>query len=442
MVTLWAALAAPWQVCLQQAWAAYRAGSLPIGAAVADRDDHIVGRGRNRIFENLAERPEDGCLFGHRLAHAEMNALVSVDHAAVNVRACVLYTTLEPCALCVGAIRMLGLKDVRFAACDTSAGSLALLDATDFMRHGHVQAQHLQQPELEAVLIAMNTDALLSIGERFDLRPPLDRWEAAGLPGVAFGRHLFASGELRRLASNPGLGIDPVLETLVGSYRDRDASTPAQATRVATPAHLGLDTTQQAERRPLVLIITGAPASGKTTLGRQVAAALNLPYLSKDLFKETLFESLGWSDRDWSRRLGGASMALLFRSAQALLEAGQSVALESNFYAAWDTPQLLALGERFRCRFVQVVCTAPGPTLAERFEQRERSGERHPGHGGAAALDEILPRLVAECWDALELEGPVFTVDTSNGTVDIDGLVRSISLVAGRPDPPTPTPSR
>jgi hypothetical protein len=63
--------------------------------------------------------------------------------------------------------------------------------------------------------------------------------------------------------------------------------------------------------------------------------------------------------------------------------------------------------------------------------------ERHPGHGGTASLDEILPRLLAERWDALELEGPVFTVDTTDGGVDIHGLVRSISLVAGRPHSPT-----
>src|SRR5207302_9486491 len=113
------------------------------------------------------------CLFGHRLAHAEVNALVSVDHAAVHARDCVLYTTLEPCALCVGAIRMLGLKDVRYAARDPVAGSLARLEATDFMRRGEVRAQHLGQPDLEALLIAMNVDALLSIARRFDLRPPI-----------------------------------------------------------------------------------------------------------------------------------------------------------------------------------------------------------------------------------------------------------------------------
>src|SRR5262252_416385 len=40
-------------------------------------------------------------------------------------------------------------------------------------------------------------------------------------------------------------------------------------------------------------------------------------------------------------------MALLFRSAAALLESGQSVALESDFYSEWDTPPLRQLAEKF-----------------------------------------------------------------------------------------------
>src|SRR5213592_3905917 len=107
-------LAMPWRVCLEEAWVAYRAGSLPIGAAVVGPGGGIVGRGRNRIFETDAEEVQAPCLAGHRLAHAEINALVSVDHAALSIRECVLYTTLEPCALCVGAIRMLGIHSVRY----------------------------------------------------------------------------------------------------------------------------------------------------------------------------------------------------------------------------------------------------------------------------------------------------------------------------------------
>jgi tRNA(Arg) A34 adenosine deaminase TadA/adenylylsulfate kinase-like enzyme len=420
----WADLPEPWRVCLEQAWTAYQAGSLPIGAVVVDRAGQIVGRGRNRIFEAVAESPETRCLFGHRLAHAEVNALIEVDYATVNIKECTLYTTLEPCALCVGAIRMVALKDVRYAASDPAAGSLSLLEATEFMRRGRVQAQHLEQPDLEAVLIAMNTEALLSISQRFELQLPLGWW-SMGVPAVDFGRELFASGRLRRLASDPGCTIQHVLLALAGEFL-RWSAKPSTSASFPEASRQRTDSLGQVGKPPMVLIITGAPASGKSTMGRQLAQALGLPYLAKDLFKETLFDSLGWEDRAWSRRLAGASMALLFRTAAALLEAGQSVALESNFYREWDTPQLRVLSEHFGCRFVQVVCTAPGTTLIERFERRIRTGERHPGHADATWLDEVLPRLLVERWEALDLDGPVFSVDTANGPIDVAGLCRRI----------------
>jgi len=72
--------------CLEQAWTAYRAGSLPIGAVVVDRAGQIVGRGRNQIFEVDAETP------------------------------------------------VLALKDVRYAASDPAAGSLSLLEASELCR--------------------------------------------------------------------------------------------------------------------------------------------------------------------------------------------------------------------------------------------------------------------------------------------------------------------
>ncbi len=162
-----------------------------------------------------------------------------------------------------------------------------------------------------------------------------------------------------------------------------------------------------------LLLVTGAPASGKSTLGRRLAKDLGLPYISKDLFKETLFDTLGWDDRAWSRRAGLASTQLLYRTAAALLEAGQSVAMESNFYPQWDAPALLELGMKYGCQFVQVVCKADGPTLYARFEQRARSGERHPGHADDQNLDEWRERLLTEEWPALPLAGPVVEVDTT-----------------------------
>ena len=176
---------------------------------------------------------------------------------------------------------------------------------------------------------------------------------------------------------------------------------------------------------PTVVIITGPPASGKTTLARELARRLHLPLLTKDLFKETLFDQLGWSDREWSRRLGMASMALLFRSAGALLEANQSMLLESNFYAAMDTGPLQELADVYGCRYIQVVCTASAATLEQRYRQRSETGERHPGHTQSESLDETVSRLLAGRWDALDLTGSVIRVDT-DAEVDVNTVLSAI----------------
>jgi predicted kinase len=206
------------------------------------------------------------------------------------------------------------------------------------------------------------------------------------------------------------------LNDLVGCWQEEDAS--------AAP----LDPTLDGRGRPLALIITGPPASGKTTLGRRLADRVGLTLLSKDLFKEVLFDELGWSDREWSRRLGSASMALVFRAALVLLEANQSVALEANFYPEWDTKDLQRLAERSGCRFVQVVCTASAQTLVERYRKRSLTGERHPGHTESEALDETLARLVNGRWGALDLEGPVITVDTETppSEAQVDKIVQQV----------------
>ena len=143
---------------------------------------------------------------------------------------------------------------------------------------------------------------------------------------------------------------------------------------------------QYAASPPLVLIVSGPPCTGKTTLAHRLAASFALPLMTKDTIKETLFEVLGADcgqsapDRAWSRRLGGASMELLYVYVESQLAAGKSCAVEGNFVPSFGTPAFRRIAERYAFLPIQVNLVADPAVLRARFRRRALSGERHPGH--------------------------------------------------------------
>jgi predicted kinase len=164
---------------------------------------------------------------------------------------------------------------------------------------------------------------------------------------------------------------------------------------------------------PALLIVTGHPATGKTTLANQLASTLRLPLISKDAFKEALFDSLGWSDREWSRRTGAAAIALLYRMAESILLSGRPLILESNFRADLDTPRMYALHKHSPFRPAQIRCVAHGDVLVERIRARIRLGQRHPGHCDDVSEADLATVRTRGDIEPLPIGGDLLTVDTT-----------------------------
>jgi tRNA(adenine34) deaminase len=99
---------------LQAAQQALRMGEVPVGAIVV-LDNKIVGRGWNR---NLSDHDPS--------AHAEIVALRSAGAAIGNHRliGCELFATIEPCAMCAGAMVHARLKRLVYGADDPKAGAV------------------------------------------------------------------------------------------------------------------------------------------------------------------------------------------------------------------------------------------------------------------------------------------------------------------------------
>jgi len=103
-------------------WDAYVDGTIPVGAVIADDAGVVVSSGRNRIFCDA-----DGTHLGRsRLAHAELNALITLGSGRT-YETFTLYTSLEPCHMCLSAAIAVRIGAVHYAASDRYGGAVGKL---------------------------------------------------------------------------------------------------------------------------------------------------------------------------------------------------------------------------------------------------------------------------------------------------------------------------
>jgi predicted kinase len=168
----------------------------------------------------------------------------------------------------------------------------------------------------------------------------------------------------------------------------------------------------------MLVVVTGNPATGKTTIARRLGSAASLPVVTKDDLKETMADVLGWTDRESSKRLGHAATRVLLRVAEHVLGAGASIVLESNFPPDLAGPDLRAVIERTGADVVQVLVTCPPAIAARRYAERDR----HPVH-----VETDRPELPP--MEPMDLPGPVFTVDTADADDEPPDLTEILAAI-------------
>ena len=146
----------------------------------------------------------------------------------------------------------------------------------------------------------------------------------------------------------------------------------------------------------LFVVLSGLPASGKTTLGRRLAPELGLPLLDKDDILSPLLAALEVADPVTRHRLSRGADTVLHR-----LAAGSAGAVISSF---WRWPQLSEasgtptdwLESLTDSVVVEVFCQCPPQLAAKRFSERGR----HPGHGDATKNTiDLIEQFTA--WNSL-----------------------------------------
>ena len=202
----WSSLTPHWQACLEESWQAFCEGTIPIGAVVIDAQGQVLARGRNRIY---ADSAPDGQVCQTELAHAELNALLALGVDQGDRREWALYTTTEPCPLCMGAFYMSGIRTLHYGSQDVWSGSVNLLGTTPYLSRKPIKtfgpgetdftARRAESSPVPNSIVGLGIAWYMgrSGGRVADWCRRMEQFNPAG---VQLGFNLYESGELRRWA--------------------------------------------------------------------------------------------------------------------------------------------------------------------------------------------------------------------------------------------------
>jgi len=172
------------------------------------------------------------------------------------------------------------------------------------------------------------------------------------------------------------------------------------------------------------VVVSGLPASGKSTIGAALAEHLGLPLYDKDIFLEALFAEHGIGDPEWRGRLSRIADENLIQHASSA--AGAVICSwwrHPRSQEPTGTPTQWLSG--LPGRLVEVHCRCAPETAAGRFFHRQR----HPGHLDARqSLDELAERFaIQSAFGALGV-GALVEVNTE-GPGDFPSLYSSVDVV-------------
>ena len=171
--------------------------------------------------------------------------------------------------------------------------------------------------------------------------------------------------------------------------------------------------------RPTLIVVSGPPASGKTTLARALAHALHCPAICRDEIKEGLLNR-GLTESTCPKAGDAATQlatAAFFDVIELLIQRGVTLVAEAAFQHRRWAPRLMALSESADVRIINCVID-----VAVTHERRVRRWRNEPWRRRFHAdpdLDQMARierrEVVLPPYQPVRLDLPTLVVDTSNG---------------------------
>lgn len=181
-----------------------------------------------------------------------------------------------------------------------------------------------------------------------------------------------------------------------------------------------------------LLILSGAEATCKSALAKELATQLGFVYASKDVVKEKLFDSEQRNTWDFAWYEARAK-ELFFDQIAQLIKDGNDVIIESNFIGK-DRERLEKLIEP-SVQVSEIHCYTRGYRSVVHFVERNESGHRHKGHHDRRWYPKVIFQTTMHLLHVnigahrpVHLSSRVMNLDTTDfPTVDYQVITRFIT---------------
>ena len=131
------------------------------------------------------------------------------------------------------------------------------------------------------------------------------------------------------------------------------------------------------EKKTYLILVTGLPASGKTTIATHLSKDLGLQYVGKDQYKIELYEKYGFSSAEEKKNLNVKSEEIMYSKLYALLQNGENVVFDK--WICKDYSRIDAIVKELGIEVVVIYLNCKSEVALRRYNSRIDSGERHIG---------------------------------------------------------------
>lgn len=166
-------------------------------------------------------------------------------------------------------------------------------------------------------------------------------------------------------------------------------------------------------KKPLLIVITGSPASGKTTLSHLLAKEIKCPLLSRDELKEGYINSTGIPHNEAGAQVDKHIYEFFFQAIDLFVSGGISTIVEAAFQHKLWAPKLNALLDKADVKII--ICRSSVETAKARFMERFiKDADREKFHGdNLSTAGEKIGTLI-ERYEPVNMNVPVLMVDTTS----------------------------